>query len=80
MRRDLRLTGKPVVATFGYLLPHKGLREIIRAFALIKQQQRHAHLLMLNALYPVPQSAEEHQSCLAEIKAHGLENCVTAYY
>lgn len=74
---DLRLTGKPVLATFGYLLPHKGLRELIRAFALIRQRQRHAHLLMLNALYPVPQSAEEHQSCLAEIKALGLENCVT---
>jgi glycosyltransferase involved in cell wall biosynthesis len=77
VRRDLRLTGKPVLATFGYLLPHKGLRELIRAFALVKQRQGDAHLLMLNALYPVPQSAAEHQACLAEIKAHGLENCVT---
>jgi glycosyltransferase involved in cell wall biosynthesis len=77
VRRDLRLTGNPVLATFGYLLPHKGLRELIRAFALIKRRQPQAHLLMLNALYPVPQSAEEHQSCLTEIEAHGLENCVT---
>ena len=77
VRRDLGLAGKSVVATFGYLLPHKGLREMIRAFALIKRRQRNAHLLMLNALYPVPQSTEEHQSCLAEIKALGLENCVT---
>ena len=78
MRRDLGLAGKSVVATFGYLLPHKGLHEMIRAFALIKRRQRNAHLLMLNALYPVPQSTEEHQSCLTEIKALGLENCVTA--
>ena len=77
MRRDLGLAGKSVVATFGYLLPHKGLHEMIRAFALIKRRQRNAHLLMLNALYPVPQSTEEHQSCLTEIKALGLENCVT---
>jgi glycosyltransferase involved in cell wall biosynthesis len=77
VRRDLHLTGRPVLATFGYLLPHKGLRELIRAFALVKQQQRDAHLLMLNALYPVPPSAAEHQACLDEIKAHGLENCVT---
>jgi glycosyltransferase involved in cell wall biosynthesis len=77
VRRDLGLAGKSVVATFGYLLPHKGLRETIRAFALIKRRRRNAHLYMLNALYPVPQSAEEQQSCLAEIKALGLENCVT---
>lgn len=77
VRRDLQLNGKPVLATFGDLLPNKGLRELIRAFALIKQRQRDAHLLMLNALYPNAQSAAEHQSCLAEIKAQGLENCVT---
>ena len=77
LRRELGLTGKSVVATFGYLLPHKGLRELIRAIALVRQRRPRTHLLMLNALYPAAESDEEQQSCLAEIKAHGLEDCVT---
>lgn len=77
VRRELQLDAKVVIATCGSLLPNRGLRELIRAFALIRQQRRDAHLLMLNALYPDPQSAAEHRRCLAEIKAEGLENCVS---
>ena len=53
MRKRLGLDGRGlVVATFGHLLPHKGLRQLIRAAALLRRDLGDVDLLMLNALYP----------------------------
>ena len=67
----------PVIACFGFLLPHKGLRELILAFALLRRDQPKARLLLLNALYPVPESEKEYDACKAEIAAVGIEEAVT---
>jgi glycosyltransferase involved in cell wall biosynthesis len=67
----------PIIACFGFLLPHKGLRELIRAFALFRRDRPKARLLLLNALYPVIESQEEHNACRAEIAAAGLDDAVT---
>ena len=66
-----------VIATFGYLLPHKGLRQLIRAFATIRADHPNSHLLMLNALYPVSESETEYRACKAAIAAHNLQQHVT---
>jgi glycosyltransferase involved in cell wall biosynthesis len=76
-RRSLGLENKTVIASFGYLLPHKGLRELINAVALLRRKVPEVHLLMLNALYPVPDSDEEARACQEEIRALGLEESVT---
>ncbi len=39
----------PVIGTFGFVTPHKGLRELILAFALVLRRYPKALLLMLNA-------------------------------
>ncbi len=44
----------PLVATFGYCLPHKGLPELLQAVALLKRRGQAVRLLMLNAEYPDP--------------------------
>jgi glycosyltransferase involved in cell wall biosynthesis len=77
LRRELFPGDGPVIACFGFLLPHKGLRELIQAFALVRRQHPKARLLLLNALYPVEDSQREYQACLKEIRASGLEACVT---
>ena len=66
-----RGTGRPaagtagkVVASFGYMLPHKGLRQLVEAFFAMRERDPELGLLMLNALYPVPESEAE----CAEIK------------
>ncbi len=66
-----------VIASFGFLLPHKGVRQLIRAFAVLRKQRPNARLLLLNALYPVGDSRDEHEACRAEIAALGLEDEIT---
>jgi glycosyltransferase involved in cell wall biosynthesis len=54
----------PVIGTFGFLLPHKGLPELIHSFALILKTYPTAYLLMLNADYPSSESQKERERCL----------------
>lgn len=46
----------PLLATFGYCLPQKGLSEVLDAVQLLHRRGRKVRLLMLNAEYPVPDS------------------------
>ncbi|WP_217060458.1 glycosyltransferase [Burkholderia multivorans] len=62
----------PVIATYGFLLPHKGLEEVIEGFALLSADFPNAHLLMVNALYPVGESEAVAQHCRHRIDALGL--------
>lgn len=62
----------PVIATYGFLLPHKGLEEVIEGFALMSADFPKAHLLMVNALYPVADSEAVAQRCRQRIEALGL--------
>ncbi|HYZ41869.1 MAG TPA: glycosyltransferase, partial [Stellaceae bacterium] len=64
---------RPVIGSFGFLLPGKGLVELIYAFALISRAHPAAHLLMLNADYPTPESRQERERCLALIRLLELE-------
>lgn len=76
-RRSLGLERKTIIASFGFLLPHKGLRELIGAIALLRAKLPNIHLLMLNSLYPVPDSEAEARACQEEINRLGLKDDVT---
>jgi len=76
-RRSLGLDDKRVVASFGFLLPNKGLPELIRAFALLHTRLPDTHLLMLNALYPIAASEQERDLCMEEIRRLGVQDSVT---
>ena len=76
LRRKLGWNGNPVIASFGYLLPHTGFRQLIEALAIIRKQQPRARLLMLNALYPAAQSSEEFVACQSDVARLGLEGSV----
>jgi glycosyltransferase involved in cell wall biosynthesis len=67
----------PIVGTFGFLLPPKGLQQLIHAFALVCRHFPDAMLLMLNSEYRgAAESAVERERCLAMIRALGLEDRV----
>ena len=68
---------KRVLAAYGFLLPHKGLQQLIEAFALMAATDASLHLLMLNALYPAPQSSDEHAACRALVDKLGLGSRVS---
>jgi glycosyltransferase involved in cell wall biosynthesis len=77
LRDAMGLRDRVVIGSFGYLLPHKGLPELLQAFALLRESVPNAHLLMLNALYPLPHSTLEHDAVLRQIIQLDLRQHVT---
>lgn len=63
----------PVIGTFGFLLPGKGLPELIHSFARALRAHPAAYLLMVNADYPVPESRVERARCLALVRQLDIE-------
>nr|WP_314863340.1 glycosyltransferase [uncultured Undibacterium sp.] len=66
-----------VLASYGFLLPHKGLPQLIQAFVQLRKDDPDLHLLLLNALYPVAESQREYEYCLSLIQQLGLSEHVT---
>lgn len=66
-----------VLASYGFFLPHKGLLEIIQSFKELSKTDESLHLLMLNAEYPIPHSAQLIQQAKKIIKESGLEDKIT---
>ena len=75
-----KLAGKRVIASYGYLLPPKGIPELVHAFALVREQFRDAHLLLANSLYPIPESVEEEAKVRKLVSHMGLTDSVTAIH
>lgn len=71
------LEGKTIIAAYGFLLPHKGLQPLIHAFSTLAAHDDTLHLLLVNALYPNPESPREHAACLALIETLNLSGRVT---
>ena len=70
-------SNKRVIASYGFLLPHKGILELIKAFILLKKRDYNIHLLLLNALYPNPLSDQYLKTCKEAIRDSGLEDNIT---
>ncbi len=64
------------IASYGFLLPHKGILELIEAFALVNEACPKTKLLLVNALYPAPESQEYLERCREKIEQLSLENRV----
>lgn len=64
----------PIVASFGFFLPNKGLPELVEAVSLLKQEGNPVHLLMVNSEHPDPESAREIQKVRYVIEQQGLED------
>ncbi len=74
---EQRLRGKTVIAAYGFLLPHKGMQPLIRAFAKLAQDDGSLHLLLVTSLYPAPQSEQELRVCTSMVAELGLGDSVT---
>ncbi len=71
------LAGKTVIASYGFLLPHKGIQQLIEAFAILAAADDSLHLLLLNALYPVSVSDEVEWICRDTIHRLNLADRVS---
>lgn len=72
-----RTASKRIIASYGFLLPHKGMRELIKAFSQVHATDPDSHLLLLNALYPAASSRAEARACNRLIAELGLQDSVT---
>jgi glycosyltransferase involved in cell wall biosynthesis len=66
----------PLLATFGYCLPHKGLEEVITAIDHLRRAGRPVRLRMLNAEYPDPVSGALVATLKKQIIGLGLQSLV----
>lgn len=53
------------IASYGFFLPHKGLPQLVEALALLRGEGRAVRLNMVNAEYPIAESAQ----LVADVKA-----------
>ncbi|MCF8055248.1 MAG: glycosyltransferase [Desulfocapsa sp.] len=71
-RRRLGIKGSPVIGSFGFLRPHKGVAKLVEAIAILKDLYPDIVLLGMNALYPSPDSHEYLSEIEEKIVAMGL--------
>lgn len=69
--------GKRCIASYGFALPHKGLEQLLEAFAALRQKDPDLVLLLLNAEHSDPTSAAFVESLRERIQALDLQDCVT---
>jgi glycosyltransferase involved in cell wall biosynthesis len=74
IRHELGIDGSPVLATFGFLRPHKGTLQTIQALRLLKRLHPRAFLLAATALYPDATSQQYYDRCRRELAVLGLED------
>jgi glycosyltransferase involved in cell wall biosynthesis len=77
MRERYQVDGEFVIGSFGFLLPHKGVVQLIEALAKTRATGIDTRLVLACALHPDPTSAAYERSCLAEIERWGLGPFVT---
>lgn len=70
-------SAKTIIASYGFLLPHKGIPELIEAFALLDHTQHDYHLMLVNSLYPVSVSDNLKHRCIELIARLGLQDKVS---
>ena len=76
VRAALGLGERPVVGTFGFLLPHKGTLELVEAVDRLRADHPDVLLLALCARYPNTESAAYEATIRAEVSARGMEQNV----
>jgi len=67
----------PVIATFGFCLPHKGILESIQAISILKNDYPKIHFLIISSIYPVEASELYYNKCNQEIEKLGLKTNVS---
>ncbi len=65
--RTLKINKKQIdtftIASYGFMLPHKGILELIEAFAIVEKKHPNTKLLLINAIYPANISKEYANRC-----------------
>ena len=77
LKEAMGFGGRKLIASYGFLLPHKGIPELIEAFSRLRAEFVDLHLLLVNACYPAVESDHEQQRCKKLIQDLGITAQVT---
>lgn len=66
-----------ILASYGFMLPHKGFLELVEAFSIFLKKEPNAHLLMLNSLYPADVSRNLLDNINEKINLYNIKDKVT---
>ena len=76
LAREMGLSGRRVVASFGFALPHKGVLETIEAVGLLRERIPGILYLALAAERPEIESVRYLEACRSRIEELGLQSSV----
>lgn len=76
-RKQLGIDSSFVVGSYGFLLPHKGIKETIKAITIIKRSIPDIHYLAVCSLFDAPESKNYYNECITLINELGLQDNVT---
>jgi glycosyltransferase involved in cell wall biosynthesis len=79
VRSDLELSARPILAGVGFLLPHKGILQTLRAVGVLRASYPGILYLGVHAVHPDPSSTEHLELCRREIVRLGLERHVLLF-
>jgi FkbM family methyltransferase len=74
--RPSQLRPEPILSSFGFCLPNKGLVELVEAVAILREQGIRIRLRMLNSLHPDPSSAETLRAIRDKIAERSLDDMI----
>lgn len=77
LRDQLGLNEKRIISSFGFAMPHKGIKELITAFSKLYENDKSLHLLLVNAEFPDQKSRQEVSDCRELIYDLNIESGVT---
>ena len=67
----------PIIATFGFLLPQKGILELIDIAELLHKRGVKVKLLLLNSIHPAPISSQLQNQLIAKIQNSPIKEYIT---
>ncbi len=77
LRHKMGFGGKRIISSFGFLMPHKGILELIHAFHKLKEEHNNLHLLLINSLRPDKSFKDYYGKCISAINNLRLKSDVT---
>ncbi len=76
VQKQQKISASPVIGSYGFFLPHKGIKEVIQAVAILKEEFPHILYMPVCALHESVDSTEYYNECVAETERLGVQDNV----
>lgn len=78
LKEKLEISNTKIIASYGFLLPNKGIEQLIEAFYIITKTEPNVVLFLVNSLYANPLSYQLKDKCKDLISKLGISDKVVA--